>query len=394
MTDTNQARPWYRRGPHHDALPRRPVPEPNYLVGSDRVPVRVFLRRSAWDEIEAFAAGPDNDERGGLLVGHPYADDSGPYIIIEGAVPAHAVLSDPGGLTFTQQAWDDMESRVNERFPTEFVVGWFHTRPDAGTSLTGFDRFTAHRYFPEWWQLTYIIDPVRQRQRIYMWHEGELRSLPGFWVCESDEDASTGGLASAAVAAAASEAMAADATETRRTSTIALAFVGVLLLLAALVPWPGSLLSLNRVLQQQAADTQLLVGELERLRDHHRMLQQAVAILEEETDPSDEASLPDGSVGQVDALGEDGVEEIAETAPVMETSPPDSDIFSSGPNVLSTSGYVVRTGDTLWDISERLLGDPYAYIRVALQNELDDPNLILPGWELKLPASAGDADTD
>src|SRR5690606_19830190 len=49
------------------------------------------------------------------------------------------------------------------------------------------------------------------------------------------------------------------------------------------------------------------------------------------------------------------------------------------------AGYVVRPGDTLWSISARLLGNPYDYVRVALENELTNPDLILPGWELRLP---------
>lgn len=395
MTDTNESLPWYRRGPHEDALPRRAVPEPHYLVGSEQVPLRVFLRRGAWDVIEAFAAGPGADERGGILVGRPYEDDAGPFVIIEGAVPAYAAHPTSGGLTFTQQAWDDMEATVRERFPSDNVVGWFHTHADSGVSLSGYDRFTAHRFFPEWWQLTYVIDPIRQRQGVYFWHDGDLRPLPGFWVCEAEADADAivgGEVASAAVAVAVSEAVAAGTSDRRRSPTAALVAVCVLLLLLALLPWPGSLSSLNRELRRQEAETRLLMDELGQLRDRHQVLQQVATELEQD-DGGVTVGQPrgDADVEPVDAVVEASDAGGDDAAPVPDPPRTRPEIIAAGPEALPQPGYIVRSGDTLWSISERLLGDPYAYMRVARQNDLDDPNLILPGWELELPSTQGDA---
>jgi len=56
--------------------------------------------------------------------------------------------------------------------------------------------------------------------------------------------------------------------------------------------------------------------------------------------------------------------------------------FDSGSEELR---YVVREGDTLWSISGRLLGDPRAYSRLAAANRIANPDLILPGWELRVP---------
>ena len=55
--------------------------------------------------------------------------------------------------------------------------------------------------------------------------------------------------------------------------------------------------------------------------------------------------------------------------------------------------YTVEPGDTLWDIAEEHLGDPTAWPEIWERNAgddmgggrtFDDPNLILPGWELQL----------
>jgi hypothetical protein len=56
--------------------------------------------------------------------------------------------------------------------------------------------------------------------------------------------------------------------------------------------------------------------------------------------------------------------------------------------------YTVREGDTLWDISARLLGDPERYRELFADNQgvalgdghvLTNPNLIWPGLHLRLP---------
>ena len=55
--------------------------------------------------------------------------------------------------------------------------------------------------------------------------------------------------------------------------------------------------------------------------------------------------------------------------------------------------YTVEPGDTLWDIADEQLGDPTAWPEIWDRNAgddmgggrtFDDPNLILPGWELEL----------
>lgn len=65
------------------------------------------------------------------------------------------------------------------------------------------------------------------------------------------------------------------------------------------------------------------------------------------------------------------------------------------PAVLPT--YEVQRRDTLWDIAERHLGDPFRWNEIFRINEgcpqsdggcLTDPDLIYPGWQLQLPADA------
>jgi len=84
----------------------------------------------------------------------------------------------------------------------------------------------------------------------------------------------------------------------------------------------------------------------------------------------------------------------ADVAPVGSAgampAPPDTDAAAT---------YTVEDGDTLWEIADEQLGDPTAWPEIWERNEgddmgagrtFDDPNLIVPGWELDLtdPAPA------
>lgn len=67
---------------------------------------------------------------------------------------------------------------------------------------------------------------------------------------------------------------------------------------------------------------------------------------------------------------------------------------SAGAMELATANYTVAPGDTLWDISAEQLGDPLRYPEIVGLNRgrpqpdggtLQDPDLIRPGWRLRLP---------
>jgi nucleoid-associated protein YgaU len=67
------------------------------------------------------------------------------------------------------------------------------------------------------------------------------------------------------------------------------------------------------------------------------------------------------------------------------------------PSATYPATYTVQDGDTLWEIAEEQLGDPTAWPEIWERNEgddmgggrtFDDPNLIVPGWELDLTEPA------
>ena len=85
----------------------------------------------------------------------------------------------------------------------------------------------------------------------------------------------------------------------------------------------------------------------------------------------------------------------ASPAPITEPSA----VVETAPDVNVTATYTVAEGDTLWDIADEQLGEPEAWPEIWERNAgddmgggrtFDDPDVILPGWELDV----ADADAD
>ena len=375
MPDGNRL-PWYRRGPAAAALPPGRAPENARLIGRDPSSTseepRVYLHRAAWDVIDAASTAYGQHEAAGLLFGSLCDDGSGPVLLIEDAVPATHGTAALGTFRFTQEDWDALHAYWRRHGGRRLAVGWFRTHPGFGTRLSSAEQIFAERHFPEWWQLTYIVDPVNLRQRIYRWHEGLLSPVPGFRVYETGEpvpadpaEAADSGSPGGAVA--------------RWPQAAALATL-VGLAVWALVPGlPGSLPALREAVRRQSLEAARLEAQLEAVRDRHAALEQAVRATQTPAAAAAGATRPADPEPIVPAGSATAESTSADASPRPPAASPPS------PETL-TPRYVVREGDTLWAISGSLLGDPLAYPRLAEENRLENPDLILPGWELRVPA--------
>ena len=65
------------------------------------------------------------------------------------------------------------------------------------------------------------------------------------------------------------------------------------------------------------------------------------------------------------------------------TQQPESSLFEVG-NLFVT----VQEGDTLWELADHHLNDPERWVDIFYSNQeiIQDPNVILPGWQLQIPA--------
>jgi proteasome lid subunit RPN8/RPN11 len=137
-------------------------------------PVFVFLTRYAYSQAIVHASSDLENEVGGILVGKwcVNPETTRQYIVITATLPARFTQQGHVFLTFTQDSLVDIHAKMDEEYPNDMIVGWYHTHPRMGVFLSHYDTWLHNHFFPELWQVALVIEP----------HTG----TGGFFVREAD----------------------------------------------------------------------------------------------------------------------------------------------------------------------------------------------------------------
>lgn len=106
------------------------------------------------------------------------------------------------------------------------------------------------------------------------------------------------------------------------------------------------------------------------------------AAAQETVVPADPADSETAETVQSQETAETAAAPAAETAAAETQADESTAAASGGPG----TDYLIRKGDTLWDISERFYGDPWKYPSIAKENDIiKDPDLIYWGFRITIP---------
>lgn len=130
----------------------------------------IRCRESVLAEIRQHVSGDVSVEHGGVLVGRFTAG----RVDVLGAVPAHSATSDATSLTFTSEAWAEIETVRTQRHGDLPIVGWYHSHPRFGIFLSNHDRYIHENFFNERHHVAYVVDPVGDSDGFFAWDAGEL----------------------------------------------------------------------------------------------------------------------------------------------------------------------------------------------------------------------------
>lgn len=126
----------------------------------------------ALDVIHEHVLSSPDAEVGGFLIGT--SDDPAVPLRCRSAIASHEARGDLTRLTFTHDAWEHVHRVVDEQYPEEDIVGWYHSHPGHGVFLSGHDRFIHGHFFPASWQIAIVVDPVNGTEGFFGWVNGEL----------------------------------------------------------------------------------------------------------------------------------------------------------------------------------------------------------------------------
>jgi proteasome lid subunit RPN8/RPN11 len=124
-------------------------------------PVSVFFSRHVYNQVVAHASSDLKNEVGGILVGKWNMDSeaSRQYIVVTACLPARFTQQGSVFLTFTQDSLVDIHAKMDEEYPEDGIVGWYHTHPRMGIFLSQYDTWLHNHFFPDPWQVALVIEP-------------------------------------------------------------------------------------------------------------------------------------------------------------------------------------------------------------------------------------------
>jgi proteasome lid subunit RPN8/RPN11 len=136
----------------------------------------INIEESAREAMHAHAEGTTSVEIGGVLVGDIDGETGDVFVLA--AIPAHRATSAVASLTFTHEAWDEVNEIMSRDFEGLRMVGWYHSHPRFGIFLSEYDVFIQKNFFSEEWQVAYVVDPVSHTSGVFGWEHGEIVRYP------------------------------------------------------------------------------------------------------------------------------------------------------------------------------------------------------------------------
>jgi LysM repeat protein len=377
---------WYRLGPALNKLPAGQEPKHAQPLGSpESEPFGIYISDETADFIGKYLLGNPQQEMGGILVGYVMQSHR-PFIVICGAIEARYAQNIAGGVSFTEKSFDYMQRVWEREYPDTLVLGWFCSHVDAGVQLSGYDKLVQDRWFTQPWQVAFIVDTIRNASLFHCRRDGNMVPVEHFAVWNSHIDPihtlthqaivppvtvvppkRESELLVPMTQVKVSEEEVASASECSRPVARKAPMIYWVLLLVVLLAfmWPSLPWSLPH-----------LWSIIDKRQEQLQQLENGIDI------GSNAATGGDTQAAPTDGL--------SDTIPISEAPTAARDPSTSAPQRSpdasedKASLYTIEKGDTLWHISERTLGDPLQYPKLAETNQIADPSLIHPGTIIKV----------
>jgi proteasome lid subunit RPN8/RPN11 len=163
-------------GPQRDAdlietshLARWPMP-PRVL--GRRETYQILIRRSVLNDIRAHALNQPDKEVCGVLVGTMFRDAIGPWGFVAANIRGNYAAGRNAQVTFTSETWTDIHRQMEERFPKQRILGWYHSHPGFGIFLSDMDVFIHEHFFSGPGQIAFVDDPKGGDRGLFVWRRG------------------------------------------------------------------------------------------------------------------------------------------------------------------------------------------------------------------------------
>lgn len=149
-----------------------------FEVGSEEAGLRIYLRYDLFRALDEYAVRDTSRELAALLVGQIHESSQGNCIVVEDAIEIGVGEEREG--RFSPRVWQHARRVARTRYATKVIVGWYHTHPGTGLDLSQEERDVHRSFFPEAWQVMYVVDPVSRDRNFYRSQDGRMTGVRGF----------------------------------------------------------------------------------------------------------------------------------------------------------------------------------------------------------------------
>ncbi len=302
-----------------------------FLVGKAGPFPRLVFREEVMLALDQFSHLHSQGEHGGFLIGRKKdLKTAEEYeIIVERFVPIPQ-RSDASRLVIHADHYRTVELALKAG---EEIVGWSHTHPGFGVFLSDFDKKQHERFFPEPWQIAYVMDNLAHERAAYHLVQGQWKRLKGYYVLRDMAENEVG--------------ITAEGHPGPWLRTVVVVLAICLLAAGVAVGFP-----IIRELFLSSEPVGQLVSE-----------------------------VPPVQI-EAEAEADTAVPEPTPTPPAVE---PGTTTIAPPSTVPRYMDYVVEHGDTLWSIAGKLWGDPSLFRLIVDENQLENPSVLRTGTVLRVP---------
>ena len=143
---------------------------------------RIHFHPAAHGRAVAHAKEDKSVEICGVLVGDWGQDADGPFARITEIIRCDSATKKFAEVTFTHESWTQINREMDTKFTDLRIVGWYHSHPDFGIFLSDRDVFIQENFFSGPGQLAFVVDPVRDAEGIFEWHDGKPVLSSHYWI--------------------------------------------------------------------------------------------------------------------------------------------------------------------------------------------------------------------
>lgn len=147
----------------------------------ERVPFQVYFVQGVHQKILEHIHQTPTIESGGVLVGHPFRTPNNEitFVVITGAIPQHSRNRSVVHFTVGPTEVAAVRQEIEERYPGQVSVGWYHSHPGHGIFLSSQDMTIVQSIYNASWHVALVVDPLRQKEGIFVGSSGKQLGLRG-----------------------------------------------------------------------------------------------------------------------------------------------------------------------------------------------------------------------